>query len=401
MPSATSTFHKDSQELARAVRALGLKVESNSHSHFVRDDEGNLLAVFPAHPSHRNWRGQALSALRKANIVVGGDGRLSMEVTPEDNAELMRRLAPLADDDDARREFISAAVAAIDEAHERGEFMDVQQFGSTPGAKSKPEEIARESLRQILQKGGTKKARAFNRWQSILQLLDSRASATNGNGATSEPGPEAEAEPEPGPTAEEVEAGLLKRIADLEGEARSAEQLMHEADENRKKEKERADRLESQNRVLKERVEKAEAAATEIQSSVEGLRKSEANARRSASRQKSEVRKMRERFDEMDAAARESVEQAQRETRQAQLARSSVEGQLLEIRESLGRVEGSEGKSALEIIDGLLAEPEAEPERAGFRDELGAYLMQLLGTTEYAESPPQWLLDRVDRLAGL
>lgn len=113
------------------------------------------------------------------------------------------------------------------------------------------------------------------------------------------------------------------------------EAKQRELEEKLAREKERADKAESNARVLRDRVAAAEVAVNEAQRELHG-------ARVSAGRWESRARKA-----------------------EAKLAGVPVE--------------------------------EYEADEDSFRDELRAHLLKLLAT----EAPPQWLLDRVDRLAGL
>ncbi len=406
MATGTS-YAKEADKLAREVRALGLTCESpDGHAYVVTDADGVELAAFPTRPSHVDWRGRALSALRKANIVVAANGDLAIEVTPQANAELMDRLGKLSGDPEARTEFLKAAIEAIDEAHARGEYLDVDQFGAQGGGKTPPLDVARASLQQILAKGGTKKAKAFNRWAAILRLIDAR-SMNGGSGAGAEPEPEQAPEPEP---AGEKPAGAVYRTKDgrwltdadieqyaaeamltvdveaLRGEAQTAEQLMHEAEERRKAEQERADRLESQNRVLKERVKDAERIASEAQ---DEARKVKNQGRGWKAQMKKAQREAASAFEAL------SRERAEREEE------AKVDEPAEFAAERGGPEVVPEAEATLAGLGSLLRVGEAVREQGGFRDELGTYLLQLLGTTEYQESPPQWLLDRIDRLAGI
>lgn len=85
--------------------------------------------------------------------------------------------------------------------------------------------------------------------------------------------------------------------------------------------------------------------------------------------------------------------------------------------EVLGLLERIDEMGALDVSDDVLRERLAmvgrtrsasdemlRERQAGareFRVELGTYVMTLLGTTEFQERPPHWLLDLAERLADL
>lgn len=327
--AVVASYVKDAEKLAAQVRALGYECEAPDGHSFVVVKDGRLVASFPAHPSHAHWRGQSLSALRKAGIVIDDvRGGLKVEVTKEQSDALYQRVAPLVEDPNDRREFIEDAVRVLGLAHARGEHLDIPQFGASGTGKSSPEAVARESLRQLTSKQGTTKLNAYKRWSTLLDLVEKDRAARE------------VAEVAPGPPEVEVPAEPSDEVQALRDEAQAAERLMEEAD----------------------------ARARAVEAKVEGLQKR-------ADAAESNVRVLRDRVKQ----AEDAVEAAEKEARSARTSASRWE---------------SRARAAEDALD------QSRP-TGGFRDELGVYLLQLLGTTEYQESPPQWILDRVDKLAGL
>jgi flagellar biosynthesis GTPase FlhF len=226
---------KDLEKLARTIRSLPgyecVKQTRGAHgggAWLVRKD-GKLLMRFTAvnasaltlHKIKQDLRrhGVPFEATKeevKRMATVTGDAR---QQTAALVARIRARLVALGGDDtDTRRELAGRAVEIIEFRKQQG-MDDVQQFGSTGQGKSPPRDVARESLRGLLDKDFAATTKSLARWEAVLDALDvqdgeiSQAATDVIDSVSEQPEPETEpVEPEPvvppGPTPEPLEGPL-------------------------------------------------------------------------------------------------------------------------------------------------------------------------------------------------
>lgn len=394
--SRSSNLQKEARQLADQVEALGYRCQArDGHSFIVRSPGSvKILASFPAHPSHADWRLRAIAELKKAGIVVNSKRtEAKVEVTTERSDAIVRRVRERTGTDEARKQFIEDAVRVLEEAKARGDLSGVEVFGAASTGKSTPVEIARESVRNLLGKGRITKAKAADRWQLILDLLDGEQTAASANGATpheplpvEEPEPVAESVEEPEPVAASGPrvSDLIARVDEANERASIAEQLMQEAEADRDSAKEEAAKATATVEQLESRVQPLVAELGQAKTENRTLKRQLTTAKRKSEK----VSELEARTKELQAQVREQAKLREQEAQ----ARAGFEAQLDEL-------EAAKDALAAEVDQLAKRRQAGSPEAV--REELQTTLIQLLGTTEYSEQPPLWLLSRLDRMAGL
>lgn len=402
--SRSSNLQKEARQLADQVEALGYRCQARDGHSFIVWSPGSvkILASFPAHPSHADWRVRAIAELKKAGIVLNGKRtEAKVEVTAERSERIVQRVRERTGDDAARKQFIEDAVRVLEEAKARGDTNGVEVFGATSSGKSTPVDIARESVRNLLGKGRITKAKAADRWELILDLLDAEQTTASTNGATphepeavdpvAEPvaeEPVAEAAPEEDETPEPASgprvSDLISRVDEANERASIAEQLMKEAEDEAAKAKEEAAKATATVEQLEARVEPLVRELGEYKTETRTLKRQLTTANRKAEK----VGELESRTKELQTQLREQSKLREEEA----ASRREIEGQITALEEQTVALE--------EEVDKLAKRRQAGSPEA-VREELQTTLIQLLGTTEYSEQPPLWLLTRLDRMAGL
>lgn len=359
-------------ELVREVRENGFECESrDGHVWLVwRKGEAKILAKFSRHPKNEGVLRQARQDLRAKNIIAGvgaskgerqpkkkEDGVMAMvtEEGKKQTQELVERLRSYlvsqgGDTAEARRLLSQRAVQVIEFRQENG-MHDVEQFGSTGRGGSKPWEIARESLRGLLdlERSGTDKSNL--RWNAVLDEINRQS----GNGVVT---PDIDQETQEieeveqelrGPAAEaraarpEVEPFASEKVPDPDPEPAPEA----ESDEEPMEPEDYPPELLAKLHEVEERASLAEGVVEDVE------------------RERDEALKARD-------EAREELQVA-RDVSSTALRKASTEIARLE------RLQSGEGGESV-------------------RDRYATILLDRLANDQ---DPGEWLLDRLDRLAGV
>jgi hypothetical protein len=253
---------KEAEALARRVRAAGYECERNGHAYLVRPRGGGAVIVrFSAHASHpRFWIPKAERDLVRAGVleprehhrrskrekeepmaaITGADKKASSQLV----GRIREYLAEHGGDNPkARTALAQGATRMIEEGRTPPE---VEQFGSMGSGKSRPEDIARNSMANMLDREMGATGKSVARWNEAIDALEREEQ--NGRGdATAIPPPLAtvpEPEPEIGATSLDVgeaEPGFVTgELAELREYKETAEQLVADAEAEARKWEEKA-----------------------------------------------------------------------------------------------------------------------------------------------------------------
>lgn len=405
---------KAAEALAAEVRKEGYDCRCpDGHSFLItRPGEKQVIARFNGHPKNETVLKHARRDLRRAGILpgVGGarknngkEAKVAMtgETEKTASAELLPRLRAalneLGGDTPQNRTALSERAANIIAFRQENGNSDVEQFGSTGGGRTPPADIARESLRGLLDKGHTGTERSIKRWSVVLDEIE----RSNGKTPVTLEAPKERGDLDVEGT-RMPHADLRKRAEDAEERAELAEQVVgdveRERDDARKALAAERDRVVDLQRDVKsardkatkaeKRARKAEALKAapnaqvkELQGKLRGMSGQAGRARKEAERRKSEVAELWERLSDMEANVGAEVDKA---TAQLRLTHErEMETQ---------RIHVDQLQAALAVAEA--GDPDSE-----IRSQYAAALLAELADSN--GSPRDWVLARLDALAGI
>lgn len=463
---------KEATDLARRINALGdgwecVSKKGGKHGGgaYVVRRYGKYIVSFTSTNFDRGVvRTRVEAELRRKGVpldVPAANGKEKVVATPTaESREATRDLVPrlraalkaLGGDTPANRTALSTRAAEIIGFRLEQGLDDVEQFGSTGGGKTAARDIARESLRSLLDQDRMATEKSSARWQAVLDMIEADESP---NGDQAKPVPEihlVEAAAQVEAPAEEapVEAGpdevqeLRERAELAEGvvgeieaerdEAKAAlERAEHDATKKleaaaaeREAQSERLGELEADVERLRLEAKEPEQALAEAKAEVTRLRRQLSGLKgghaQSTNRRDREIAALERRLEVADQTREEAVAhqrllndeamaalQTLVEEREAQLqamtglkndlvrdvATARAENETYVSERERAQAERDEAVAELEVLGEKLTEYEALADRDRILD---AYLEALRDTTP---NPPRWLLARLDALAGI
>ena len=402
---------KAAERLAAEVRSEGFECGcEDGHTFWIRrPGESEIIARFNGHPKNESVLKNARRDLRRRGILPGIGGLKKNNVRKERTvaytgeagktatAELVPRLqaalTALGGDTPHNRSVLSERAASIIAFRRGNGNEDVEQFGSTGRGRSSPSDIARESLRGLLDNGATASEKSARRWRVVLDEVERTGVSSNGDVATEASAPVAEEDMVRMPHAE-----LRKKAEDAEERAELAEQVV--ADIERERDEARTQLADSLSQIdgLRREVEtqtgradkatarakKAEAKTVKPSDAVRELQGKMRGLAGQAGRANKRVQRLIEENEQ--AAAQHEKALAKKNAEIARLRDQVVGGMTVEEAHTHGR-------ELLERLEGTDA-----PEDAIRVQYATALLAELKASND---SPRDWILSRLDALAGL
>lgn len=435
---------KEATQLAKRINDLGDGwecVPKGSGKHggkaFVVRRFGRFVAQFTATNFNRGVvRSRVEADLRRKGVPLEAvapskNGKEKVVATPtaesrEATRDLLPRLrgvlARMGGDTPQHRTALSQRAVDIIGFRLAQNLNDVEQFGSTGEGKTAPIDVARQSLRSLLDQDRMATTKSASRWSTVLDVIESEGvelAAQNGDATavaepepTPEPEPEPTPEPEPEPEPEREEEQpqwYADEIRELRERAELAESVVAEVEGERDEARAESQGLREQVIALtREADERAEPSAElaeakreieRLAASMSGLRGAHVAAKnrleaklRDAERQRDAVIQASEEKQTLLTEAAETIQDLERrlEVAHASAASNSQE------RET-AKEQREEALEQLRVATTRIGELEGNP--IGYRDEVVMALLEAFRDT--LPNPPRWLLARLDALADI
>lgn len=310
---------------------------------------------------------------------------------------LRQILISMGGDTPSNRTLFARQASEVVEQLRRNGHGEIEQFGSLGAGKSTPDKIARQSLHGLLDAGMGATEKSLARWSAVADALESRNGFAEVEPVPEPPEPEPpEPEGEPEPEDDWRERAELAEavVADVEKERDAAKAEASSA-------KAETERLEA---LLTERAEQVSALRESLKGE-EALRKDLRSARSSAAATRSAFERAqasREQEREEHAEALAALQQESAKTAENLDEVRRMYDELADTHAEVERdlVSAQQVTADLQEREETLVRQITEMEMGlTFREE---YQRALLAEVEAANGAPRpWVLERLDKLAGI